>query len=41
MGADRELGSREATGMGVKDEAMGNIIGGQGLKDIGKLHEDN
>ena len=42
MGSDRELtrsdGSMEPSGMGIKDEAMGNVIGGQGLKDVGKLH---
>ena len=29
-----------ASGMGVKDEAMGLLTGGSGLKDVGLLHED-
>ena len=44
MGSDRELsrsdGLMEPSGMGLKDEAMGNVMGGKGLKDVGKLHGD-
>ena len=41
MGSDRDLedGDRE-TGMGVKDEAMGNLTGGRGLKDVGMTTEE-
>ncbi|ORX39396.1 putative cyclin-dependent protein kinase regulator [Kockovaella imperatae] len=42
MGSDRPLdgAKMEPSGMGLKDEAMGNLIGGAGLRDIGKTHED-
>ena len=46
MGEDRELedghhaAGGSATGMGVKDEAMGNLTGGAGLKDVGETTEE-
>ena len=30
----------EASGMGVKDEAMGILVAGKGLEDVGKLTEE-
>lgn len=42
MGLDRSLKFDSLpTGMGVKDESMGLLEGGQGLKALGQLDEDD
>lgn len=42
MASDRSLGYETLpTGTGVKDEAMGLLAGGQGLKALGRMDGDD
>lgn len=40
LGGDRALNDTLPTGMGLKDEAMGLLEGGQGLKALGQMDDD-